>query len=114
MGFGVGGRRARRPLPLVEPRKGKSTTGQFFPDPTHKSGRVLFTDEAVLGGGLEGSEGEYAGDEEEVVEIGMHVVVVGVTAARTVEAAGYAGLPEMRGVVAGIALRETDTKILRV
>src|SRR5215813_9006876 len=52
-----------------------------------------------LGGGLEGGEGEHARDQEELVEIGVHVVVIGVAPAWTVEAAGNAGLPEMRGVV---------------
>src|SRR5437867_6080394 len=113
-GFRGWGRRARRPLPSSRTPQGEIDNGTILPGPTPPPGWVLFTDAAVLGGGLEGGEGEHAGDEEEVVEIGMHVVVVGVTAARTVETAGYAGLPEMRGVVAGIALRETDTEILRV
>src|SRR5258705_8408364 len=93
---------------------GKSTTGQFFPDGLSAPLGVFYRGGRRLGGGLEGGEGEHACDEEEVVENGVHVVVVGVATARTVQTAGYAGLPEMRGVVARVALRETDTKILRV
>src|SRR5258705_2682879 len=91
---------------------GKSTTGQFFPDGLSAPLGVFYRGGRRLRGGLEGGEGEHACDEEEVVENGVHVVVVGVATARTVQTAGYAGLPEMRGVVARVALRKTDTKIL--
>jgi hypothetical protein len=52
-------------------------------------------------------EGKDACDEEELVEVGLDVVVVGVAAAG-LEATGDAGLPEVRGVVARVTLGETD------
>src|SRR5262244_4180350 len=64
-----------------------------------------------LGGGLEGGEGEHARDQEELVEIGVHVVVIGVAPAWTVEAAGNAGLPEMRGVVTRVALGQAEGQV---
>src|SRR5262249_43249213 len=67
-----------------------------------------------LGGGFEGGEGEYARDQEELVEIGVHVVVVGVAPAGAVEAAGNAGLPEMRGVVARVALGQSHAQVLGI
>src|SRR6266508_1220373 len=75
---------------------------------------ALFTDTRALGGGFEGRKREHTRNQEEVVENGVYLAVVGVAAARTVQTAGDAGLPEMGGVVARVALGETDAEVLRI
>ena len=57
---------------------------------------------------------EDARDREELVEVRVDVVVVGVPAAGTVETARNPGRPEVRRVVARVALRQPHTQVLDV
>src|SRR6266568_9137631 len=109
--------------PVVEPEAGKSTVhGSSLTDSTRSTlGQsedprpwAFFTDTPALGGGVKGGEREHARHQEEVVENGVYVVVVGVAAAGTVQTTGDAGLPEMCGVVAGVALGETNAEVLGI
>src|SRR5262249_28374214 len=65
-------------------------------------------------GGFERSEGQDPRAEEQVLEVDVHIVVVGITATRAVEAAGDACGPEMRRVVPRVALGKPDAEVLRL